>query len=350
MPSDTNRPEELDLSGATPPKSGTTSAQQASTADQAEQVNLIKANAPDLRHLVTPGQTNEELVNSILALNPENLITWEECHLPSKGLYYGWPDGMVHVKAMGQTAEKILATQRLAESGQSMDYLFRECVRFPNGFMPEELLLGDRIFLLYYLRGITHGNIYEFAITCPNNTCEAVSTHQYDLNELAGTMVQANESLGREPFKVVLPYLSKSLGKECWVGVRFLRAADANDMLAKRKARKKMMAQPGGVKNKGRMSQTRDQRNQNQQLDDTISQNLEKIIVSVMGVGDVFAIRQFITQMHAQDTAAVREWLRDNTPGIDNTVSVECPDCNREFTVELPITDSFFRPAKSNRV
>jgi hypothetical protein len=295
-----------------------------------------------------PGASTEEFIDELLQTPEDQLIPWEECYIPSRGIYYGWPEGVVMVKAMGQAAEKILATQRLAQSGQSIDYLFRACCQFPDGFDPSNLLLGDRVFLLYFLRGITYGNIYEFAVTCPDTNCQAVNTHKYDLNELASTIVWANNSLGSEPFRVDLPYLSKTTGREVWVGVRFLRAVDANDMIAKRKARKKMFARPGGARS--RMTPRQNQRNrqqEQQQLDDTISENMEKIIISVMGVQDPFTIRSFISKMHSQDTTAVREWLRENTPGIDNTILVECPDCNTEFTTELPITESFFRPAKS---
>lgn len=310
--------------------------------------NKIETAIGDVTNLLSPGLSNEELINRIISAPEEALIPWEECHLPSRGIYYGWPDGIVMVRAMGQTAEKVLATQRLAQSGQSIDYLFRECVKFPAGFDSGDLLLGDRVFLLYFIRGITHGNMYEFAITCPNANCESISTHNYDLNDLARTVTWANASLGQEPFKVVLPYMSRVTNREFWVGVRFLRGVDANDILAKRKARKKMFAKPGGVRSNGRPGavDTRRQSQMTEMIDDSVSENMSKIIVSVMGIGDFFTIRSFIEKMHAQDTAAVREWLRDNTPGIDNTVTVECPDCSQEFTVELPITESFFRPSK----
>lgn len=323
-----------------------------SASDAQLDVNDIKQHYGDLSEYIGPGVSNEDLLNSILQAPEEKLIPWEECSLPSRGLYYGWQDGTIMVRAMGQTAEKILATQRLAQSGQSVDYLFRECCKFPSGFDSSDLLLGDRVFLLYYIRGITHGNIYEFAITCPNQNCEAVSTHSYDLNELARTVVWANPSLGQEPFKVVLPYLSKVTNREVYVGVRFLRGADANDILAKRKARKKMFARPGGVRarpnrqNHNSPVDVRRQQQQSQQIDESISENMSKIIYSVQGVTDWIAIKQFVEKLHALDTAAIREWLRNNTPGIDNTVTVECPECSQEFTMELPITESFFRPSK----
>jgi len=337
--------EELNIEGPDAPTSNTTTA----ISDGIDpDINKMETHVANLTDVVTPGASNEEFLTQLLQTPDEQLIPWEECALPSQGIYYGWPDGIVKVRAMGQVAEKILATQRLAQSGQSIDYLFRECCKFPDGFDPINLMLGDRIFLLYYLRGITHGHVYEFAITCPDKNCESVSTHRYDLNELASTIVWADKSLGNEPFKVTLPYLSEATGRDVWVSVRFLRAGDANDMLAKRKTKDKMMVRPGGVRTrkKGQSPLPKQIQTQNERIDDTITDNMEKIIVNVMGVGDIFTIRQFISKLHSQDTATIREWLRDNTPGIDNSVVVTCTDCGNEFTTELPITESFFRPTK----
>lgn len=329
---------------------GEVSYQTSQTSETEERRNRIEKHVANLAGVGTPGDNADEFLDKLLQTPHDKLIPWEDCYLPSRGLYYdgNWDDGSIKVRAMGQTAEKILATQRLAQSGQSIDYLFRECCKFPDGFDPINLLLGDRVFLLYFIRGITHGNIYEFAFTCPNQECQSVSTHVYDLNELASTVTWADPGLGSEPFRVDLPYLSEATKRDVWVAVRYLRAYDANSILARRKAKDKIKVRPGSsVRTRGQKSaDLYSQQQQMQQLDDSISENLEKVIVSVMGSTDPFKIRQFVAQMHAQDTATVREWLREHTPGIDNSVIVGCPDCNNEYTVELPITDSFFRPSK----
>lgn len=347
--------EELNISGSDPTPQ---KPDQPDDHERQGKTQKIEAHLQDLSHIVGPGASNEDLVDALLQVPTDQLITWEECMLPSMGIYYGWPDGICRVKPMGQTAEKILSTQRLVTSGQSIDHLFRECCRFPDGFDPSELLLGDRVFILYFLRGITHGNMYEFAVTCPNSECEAVNTHAYDLNDLASTIKQANPSLGEEPFRINLPYLSESTGRDVWVSVRFLRAYDANDMIARRRARKKTLARPGGIRSKTKQRaeeaanlrknavDPRSQERQNVMLDSTLDDNMEKIIVDIMGVQDRMKIRNFVQRLHARDTATIREWLRDNTPGIDNTVEIDCPDCGNNFTVELPITENFFRPSK----
>lgn len=299
----------------------------------------------ELESIVGPGASDAELVEALLGLPSERLIPWETCAIPSSGFYYGWPTQVVEVRAMGQKAEKILATQRLAQTGQSMDYLFRECVRFPDpSFDPMDLLVGDRVFLLYYLRGITHGNVYEFAMTCPNPQCERTSTHTYDLNDLARTIKHANPSLGEEPFKVTLPYLTHSTGRDFWVGVRFLRGRDTSNMLAMRRTKKRAFAAPSvraGKEARNPFAQPRDT-----PIDDTLTENLQMVIVSIMGNQNRGVINHFVSEMHATDTAAIREWLRDNSPGIDSTVTLNCPECGQEFTIELPVTESFFRPTQ----
>lgn len=282
---------------------------------------------------------NASILDAILNAPQEQLIPWEECCLPSKGLYYGWPDGVVQVKAMGQTAEKVLATQRLAATGQSIDYLFKECCRFPNGFDPVDLLLGDRVYLLYFLRGITYGNLYEFSVTCPDANCAVMSMHTYDLNELNSTVIPADPDLGPEPFKIHLPYMSNMTGADVWVEIRYLRAGDANAILSKRKNTKSIA--------KSTKRNPFDRKNKVEELDEAVTENLEKVIVSVLGSTDTFKIKAFVQRLHAQDTSAIREWMKDNTPGIDSSIQIECPSCNQEFSIELPITDTFFRPSKS---
>ena len=63
-------------------------------------------------------------------------------------------------------------------------------------------------------------------------------------------------------------------------------------------------------------------------------------------ISKAFAAEGCQLALIGRDTAAIREWLRENTPGIDSTVTITCPSCDTSFTVELPITESFFRPTQ----
>ena len=278
----------------------------------------------------------QDVLDMVLQLPQDTVLPWEEIVLPSKGLYYDGavPDGRVKVRPMGLEAEKVLATQRLAQSGKSIDWLFRKCIQFPDGkFDPINLLVGDRVFLLYYLRGITHGNEYEFIVKCGNEDCGKSSTQTYDLNMLQSTITVPEKNIGTEPFKVVLPHLSKLTGADFWVKVRFMRGYDLQSIINQRRTTKKVqsMTRPANVQAP-------------ETIDDSIEDNLNLLIVEAMGSEDRTKIHSLVSKMHSVDTATIREFLRKNSPGIDATITINCPDCNNEMKMELPITESFFRP------
>jgi hypothetical protein len=277
----------------------------------------------------------QDLLDLVLRMPEDQVMPWEEVILPSKGLYYNGavPDGRVEVRPMGLAAEKILATQRLAQSGKSIDHLFKKCVKFPGqNFDPLNLLAGDRVFLLYYLRGITYGNIYEFIVKCTNEDCGEASTHEYDFNRLSETINRPKPELGEEPFKVVLPHLTKKAGAEFWVKVRLMRGYDMQAMINTRKTTKKIQGPNRQVES----------------IDDTLEESLNMLVMEAMGSADRSKIKDLIShRMHASDTATIREFLRTASPSIDTTITIKCISCSNEMRMELPITESFFRPTVS---
>jgi hypothetical protein len=288
----------------------------------------------------TPELTPEQkLLNAVLLMPEDQVLPWESVTLPSEGVYYDGaiPGGRVEVRPMGLFADKILATQRLAQSGKSLDWLFKKCVKFPDGkFDPLSLLAGDRIFLLYYLRGITHGNDYEFIVKCTNEECGLANTSNYDLNELYKTVIKPDATLGSEPFKVALPYLSKITKSDFWVKVRLLRGYDMQSMLTTKKTVRR-------VQNMARTSPL------GESIDETLEDNLNMLIIEAMGSTDKRQIKELVSRMHSSDTAAIREFLRGNSPGIDTSILVNCSSCGNEMRMELPITEQFFRPTPSKR-
>jgi hypothetical protein len=299
----------------------------------------------ELAGLIGDAASDVDIVDIIARATPEQLIPWEETTLPSKGLYYGWTSGVVQVKAWSAKIDKILATARLAQTGQSIDYMLKECCRFPDGFDIQDMLVGDQIYLLYYLRGITHGNEYEFATTCPNQQCQQVAAHNIDLNELVNTIVWADESLGSEPFRIDLPYLSKTIGRAVSASIRYLRVRDASQIQRAKKAQNvigntsRARIRPRGPQ------QPVDRSHEEITLDDIVTQNIETVIVDIMGSTDRFKIRSIVSKMHSTDLAVIREWLQEHTPSIETMVEMQCANCGETHRAMLPITESFFRPA-----
>ncbi|MDP1710860.1 MAG: hypothetical protein Q8K86_00180 [Candidatus Nanopelagicaceae bacterium] len=279
-------------------------------------------------------------------------LQWEDCVLPSRGIYYGegassvrtpdLPNGAVKVRPMGIDVEKIMASRRFGN--QAVDMMLQHCVRLPEGFDPLDLLIGDRLFLLYYIRGITYGNQYEFIMTCPNDDCHKPSTHNFDLNELARTIKLADPTIDREPFKIVLPFWSSKYGKEVYVLARFARGRDMA-MMARRAA-----LQRKAITTKPRLEiDGADEDHSMDSMDgDAIVQNLN-ILISEIKAGtdlrkDPFEIKQLVEKLHSSDSSTIRSYLDDKAPGMDPEISVQCPHCSTDIRTALPITEGFFRP------
>ena len=288
--------------------------------------------------------SDQAVLDDILSKPAESLIPWEKVSLPSDGVYYDGqlPHGEVEVRGWGIQTDKILATSRLAQSGQSLNYVYKHCVRLPEGFDHMNLLVGDRMFLLYYLRGITYGNEYEFLVECSDEDCGHAWPETYDMNLLARTITKPNPDIGLEPFKVVLPYFSEYSGREFWVKIRLLRGYDLDAIMGQKRVSRKLRP---SVRNRSRAARSGSKMSA-ESLDKTIEENLRMVIVEAMGEKDRLKIDKLVGKMHARDTATIREYLRENTPGIDASIEVTCPECNNTMTMDLPITESFFRPTE----
>jgi hypothetical protein len=124
------------------------------------------------------------------------------------------------------------------------------------------------------------------------------------------------------------------------VEARLLRGRDITNMGKKKQMQDKVMG--GKI-----LDKTGKPINRKSDLDETIEQNLNMVLTSVMGVTDQFKIAAVIKRLHARDTATIRETLRDVAPGLDTQITIKCPDCSTEINIDLPITESFFRPKDS---
>ena len=305
--------------------------------------------------LVTPPSTPQAMLDEYLSQGEDVIRPWEQVMLPSKGVYYKGkiPGGYVEVRPWGLKAEKIMTTQRLVRTGEALDYIFQYHVRLPEGFDDHlDLLADDRVFLLYYLRGISHGPEYEFMIKCPE--CKEMGEHEYDMRELWETVTYPDLDIGDEPFRLVLPIATEQLQKkhpdsEFWIKLRFLRGQDTVDFLNSRPKGKGGKARARNRSKKTRQQVLDEVKKHGETLDETLEKNINRVIVEVMGVTNRDKVRQFVETLHSHDIAVIMDFLKENSPGIDTSIETECPHpkCGVTFIVGLPITETFFRPKRS---
>jgi len=286
-------------------------------------------------------QPKESVLDKILSMSEEEINPWEEVELPSGGKFYDselMQTGVVKVRAMNLAIEKALANQRLAKSGQALDIMLRKCVQLPDPeFEHLDLLIGDRYYLMFLIRGITFGNEYDFTLKCPS--CGMEGMYKYDLNDLFNTIKKVDSDKDYEyPIKVRLPYLSDLLKTDIYIGLRYPTGRDLDNIFQSKFGKR--------AKPRRRFEPTADgiQTDSN----DDISNILKKCIVDVNGDTNPIKLAQFIDKLHAKDLAVINEAITEDQPGIDTTIMVECMHCGEQIgPIMLPITDNFFRTTPS---
>jgi hypothetical protein len=293
----------------------------------------------------TPGQQIDDVLALICNKPTTDFMPPEDYTLPSLGYFYDGkiPEGKIQIRPMDLACEKIMSTARLLQSGQALDEVYKRCVKFPTpDFDPLDLLVGDRSFILYVLRGISYGNQYEFAIDCP--ACQKKFTSQYDLNLIAQTV--KNPTSPKEPVRIALPHTSKVMQREVWVEMRYSRGRDIAAMMQRSKFIKGAMAKSTAQSTSEKI-QEKLQKSDNAEnviIDQTIEQNLFLLIENVNGNNDKGMIKQFISRLHSTDYRLLRKWISQDAPGIDTEILVSCPSCEHQMRMDLPVTDKFFRP------
>lgn len=286
----------------------------------------------------------KDVVDYLLTTNQDELLPWETVQLPSLGYFYGdnIPDGKVQVRPTGLTADKILSTQRLVQSGKALDHIFQRYVRLPNNFPPANLLVGDRTFLLFYLRGITHGNMYEFSVECSDESCKAKSFHTYDLNYMADNIKYPQHK--QEPIRIPLPYLTAKLGADVWVEARFMRGHDLMTLDKKDKLQERVVGSVRSAKTGRSMSRSNE-------INRRLEQSMYLLITSINGNTDLGKVHKIISEkMSSNDIQMINSELDRYSPGVDLEVTVDCPECGNEMTMQLPLSESFFRPQASRNL
>ena len=117
-------------------------------------------------------------------------------------------------------------------------------------------------------------------------------------------------------FEFELPYTKKT------VKFKFLTGNDEEEIQRLDARRKKM----------GQLS------------DSMVTTRLEYAIVEIAGVTDRSKINNFIRNMPARDSRALRNFIDTNEPGIEMSSWFDCGACGESSEVQVPLGASFFWP------
>lgn len=248
-------------------------------------------------------------------------IPYESVPLPSRGLLY--PPGTplhgvseVHIKPMTAREEDILMSPALIKNGTAITSLIKSCL-IDKSIDPAMMIAGDRNALVFSIRITGYGAQYEASIEC--NECDKKSDRVFDLLQCAVNFLDINPvSEFENRFEFMLPRSKKI------VHFKFLTGQAEENATKQQLARKKAL---GGI-----------------QIENTVTDNLREAILSIDGVEDRQKIADFVRNMPASDSLAIRSYIATHSPDLITKQVSECKLCGAVEEVSIPLGVSFLWP------
>jgi len=248
-------------------------------------------------------------------------VPTEVVDLPSGGQFY--PEGhplrgvdTVEIKHMTAKEEDILTSRSLLKKGLAIDRLLQS-IMVDKRISPDDLLIGDKNALLIMTRIVGYGSDYETNITCP--TCMTTSKNSFNLSKLeaAGVDLEGEQDIARkgDHFLITLPKTKVE------VEVRLLYGRD-----------EKFLAEATSLKRKNNLPDT------------ALTDQIRLFTVSVNGHTDKQSINNFINNVPASDSRALRRAYEKVVPNVDMTQNFICNSCDYEADMEVPLSADFFWP------
>lgn len=287
--------------------------------DNREQRNSVFTGNPQIPSGVDPRvpmQTAADKVKAEFGLD----IPLETVPLPSAGKVYPQDSTLfnvetVDIRPMTAREEDILTSRALLKKGTVITELIKSCL-VDRSINPNDLLGGDRNALMIAIRITGYGPEYAAEIEC--NECGTKAPHEFNLGDLPIRRLTLEPSAsGSNLFEFVLPKSRKL------VKFRFLTGKDEEEILTTSEKQKKL-----GLS-----------------TESNVTTNLLHSIVSIDGVEDRTKISNFVKMMPARDSLALRNYIRDNEPGVEMKQETSCPSCGHSGEVVMPLGVNFLWPS-----
>jgi hypothetical protein len=308
------------------------------------------------------------------AIHPGSTTASAQINLPSNGLLYdgSLPDGAVMVTSITTREEKLIA----GASGDVNDLIdaILNRVMVTKSIPPRDLLLTDRLYILFWVRANSYGPRYGWEITCRG--CRKPFRHELKIPGDVEVIDLPDDA--REPFEVVLP---RSGAK---VGYRLLRGFDEAEVLKHVDKMQKLGRSGSGwgdpaydfrvahqilytVPGKLDTSKLQDEADRLFQEGKIRVRDLEEArefhdscFSAWVQDGDRVDLEgrslqnkrmDFVNNLIGMDSQALRDHIDRSDCGFKLQVDLQCPACSTWMLREgIPLTAEFFRPARRSDV
>jgi len=233
--------------------------------------------------------------------------------LPSRGVLYGakLPGGVIRLRPINTMDEKLLVR---GAGGKVLERIIQRCI-LTKTLMFDELLVSDKQWLLFALRGFSYGEEYKFTLKC--GSC---STQNPMTIHLPGDIrVALMDESDVEPYTAVLPVCGAK------VSLRLLRVSDEEAIMNSVRATPTSVMETEG--------------------DPTYMQRLARHITAIDGEEiDLTEALQLSESLVGADSAAIWAELARHDCPPDVEIEMVCRVCGAEWKDNIPVNEEFFRP------
>ena len=247
----------------------------------------------------------------------------EFVELPTQGKYY--PEGhplhgqkTVEIRFMTAKEEDILTSPALIKNNMVIDRLLQSVI-VDKTIDPNYLFIGDKNALIIATRVTGYGPEYATQVMCPS--CYSPSEEAFNLEDTnlykGGEYEDYDiEESDEGTFFVNLP-MSKVR-----VEVRLLLGKD-----------EKYLAELSANKQKGGLTAS------------PLTDQFKRVIIGVNGHRDRGSVDKFVENMPARDYRYLRSAYGKIVPNVDMKFGFDCPKCNHQSRVEVPLGPGFLWPS-----
>jgi hypothetical protein len=216
----------------------------------------------------------------------EHKEQYDVIELPSQGILYPNKKSTVKVSYLTTIDENILSSPNIINSGKLIDILLERKVK-DLGFNTKDLLDGDRMAILVFLRSTGLGDKYTQAVVDPNSG--KVVSGEIDLPSLKQKKLDVQPDENGE-FDFVLPQSNYR------IKFRFLTGKDEEEI---------------DLQDETLMERNGDEVSQK------ITLRLERQIMQINDDRDKIKLSAIIKKLSLKDSRALRKYMSDLEPGID---------------------------------
>jgi hypothetical protein len=312
-----------------------------STTKKSEIVKIYKEDK------VEDGEPVEEMEDDIVENDYYDIDDYDVPHdlvpIPSKGLIYKGIKSKIPVAYLTASDEDLITSPNLYLDGKITELLLRKKILDGN-INPDNLCKGDRDAIIIWLRASGYGSNFPVSVKDPisgdnfESVIDLSSLKFKEFNLKADSDGYFDFKLPKTGHEIKFRFLTH---KDELGYIKFLEKT--NQSFKKIAVNTSYVTLKNIIDNESDVNETL-KTELNKTLDclgeylktiniendklylKNVTYLLEKSIISINGVGDKNYIKKYIVNMPAFDSRAIRQYITENTPGVDFRVSVNRPE------------------------